>query len=73
MKGAGIAMKVPMEEQKINGFDRWDVKSAMECIGRAKRIQEDKKMMEAIGMLAKERLEEIGHVLHHVEMSKEKK
>jgi sorbitol-specific phosphotransferase system component IIA len=64
---------IPKEEQKINGFHRWDVKSAMECIGRAKQIEADTKMMEAIGMLAKERLEELGHVLHHVDMAKSKK
>ncbi|MGA2160273.1 MAG: hypothetical protein ABSG90_13805 [Dehalococcoidia bacterium] len=73
MKGANIVMKVPMEEQKINGFDRWDVKSAMECLSRAYIIKKDTKMMEAIGILAKERLEETAGILHHVDEAKKEK
>ncbi len=75
MKGA-IVMSSPKmlkEDEKINGFDRWDVKSSMEALARAKRIKEDKKLMEAIGILAKERLEEMAHVIAHVEQSKDDK
>ena len=58
---------VPKDEKKINGFDRWDVRSAMESLARAESIKKDTKLMEAIGILAKERLEEMAYVIAHVE------
>lgn len=58
---------VPKDEKKINGFDRWDVRNAMDTLAKAECIKKDTKMMEAVGVLAKERLEEMAHVIAHVD------
>ena len=55
------------EDEKINGLEKWDVKCAMESLARAESIKKDPKLMVAIGILAKERLEEMAHVIAHVE------
>jgi hypothetical protein len=53
--------------EKINGIDKWVVKCAMESLAQAESIKKDTKLMEAIGILAKERLEEMAHVIAHVD------
>ena len=72
MKGAPT-MAIAKDDKKINGFERWNVRQAMCTLGEAERIKLDTKLMEAIGILAKERLEETAGILHHVEHATNKK
>lgn len=64
MKGIGVAQ--PECEKKINGFERWDVKQSMRTLAEAEKIKSDTKLMAAIGVLAKEEIENMASVLHHV-------
>ena len=64
---------IPKDDKKINGFDRWTVRNAMQTLGEAERIKTDTKLMQAVGILAQERLQETAGILHHVEHSKDKK
>ena len=73
MKGAvPMATNKLEEDKKINGFERWDVRCSMDTLAKAHTIKKDKKLMEAIGILAKERMEEMAHVLGHVEKAEDK-
>ena len=67
MRGA-IVMSTSKDE-KIGGFDRWEVKCDMETLQKAHQIKQDPKKMKAIGELAKEKLGELAHVVAHTEMS----
>ena len=59
-----------MKSEKINGIDKWDVRCAMETLQRAETIKNDKKMMAAVGVLAKEELTAMASVVAHTEKHK---
>jgi hypothetical protein len=61
------------QAEKINGIDKWDVTCAMESLARAASVKKDPKLMAAVGILAKERLEEMAHVMAHVDHTMDKK
>jgi hypothetical protein len=63
------AIAVRSSEEKIGGFDRWEVRNHMETLEKAHKIKADTKMMKAIGELAKEKLGELAHIVAHTEMS----
>ncbi len=70
MKGVIVMAKSDGMDEKINGMDKWEVKCAMETLAKAHEIKKDKKLMEAIGMLAKEKMTTMASIVAHVEHEK---
>jgi hypothetical protein len=57
-------------DSKIGGLDKWEVGSALRTLNEAHKIKSDKKMMAAVGLLAKEEMAAMAHVVAHSEEEK---
>ena len=47
---------IPVEERKSGPFDDYDVRSALECLTRAKKIERNRPLMKAVRAEAKKQL-----------------
>ena len=59
-----------MAEKKINGFDEWEVKSALNTLIEAKEILKDVKKVEAIQQLMVDKEEATDEVARELKISK---
>lgn len=50
-------------DSKFEGFDRWEVEDALRACQTYKKLEKNKKLMAAVGKMAKMKLEELQGVV----------
>jgi len=62
-----------MTEKKINGFDEWEIKNALDTLIQAKEIMKDAKKVKAVQQLITDKAKATNEVARELKVSKKLK